>query len=455
MMRSTISEPETFESALLSLFREWSFEPKMMELIGRREKDVIKNDFAKLGLFESRESKNICRKLNRFFTTNTFSENLSTLKTDQITKFVIENSLMDLLPENFIDFRYIKLLLENLDVIYMKEELILVDKLQGLLTPDANLQDFVKMVLATTTYITEKDSTFNQDSSELKLVKEIEASAENFENIKEINFFTKNLWKKLESQETPPTIKEILENFHSVQLDFIREDFKDGPEVSFNDSGMSSSYADVVRLNYSNYVQQYQACFGSYLLIRDILKNFMSISRSQILLGCEEIARLAVENSGNRELVSHVVAFQEICSVDSRNLRCFLRLMQLKLSENEKKTFETKLDEVVKVDDDLRNVESFEVFLKIKKVKDINRLYLKPFVEKSDWLRLVLLAQYLSYDLKTFVNICEQKVKEKSLSDNLIRAVLFDSSAEGKRNCSFTKKRMARAARNEVSCLNI
>jgi hypothetical protein len=48
MMKSTISEPETFEGALLCLFREWRFEQKMMDLIARREKDVIKNDFARL-----------------------------------------------------------------------------------------------------------------------------------------------------------------------------------------------------------------------------------------------------------------------------------------------------------------------------------------------------------------------------------------------------------------------
>jgi hypothetical protein len=397
MMRSTISEPETFEGALLCLFREWNFNESMMAQIARREKDVIKNDFAKLGLFEIRESKSICRKLNRFFTTNTFYENFPSVKTDQVTKFVIENNLMDLLTESFIDFRYLKLLLENLEVIYMKDELILVVKIRNLMSLDTDLDEFAMMVNATSDYIVEHDINFDQHIPSLKLVNKTfrGLQAKDFDSIKDINSFTESTANKMKfSNETYPTIEELLENYHNVNIDLIRDEFEKTAEgeinISFNDACMCSAYTDDIRLSFSNYVQSCQAVFGTYLLLKDIIKNFVSISKSQILIGCEEVARLAVENS-DKELVSHVMTFLEICNVNSRNLRCYLQLMKLKLSDNENKGFEAQLDESIKVGTEfrLRDVEALEVFWSTRKFEEPLRSYLNPFIVNNDWFRLV------------------------------------------------------------------
>lgn len=429
----------------------------MMELITRREKDVVKNDFAKLGLFEGREAKFICRKLNRFFTTQTFHENFPTLKTDQVTKFIIENSLMDLLSERFIDFRYIELLLENLDVIYMRDELVLVGKLKDLMSPETDLEMFQHMVNATSDYICEFDKEFDRESSELKLVNEtlLGLTAKDFQKIADINSFTQNLMLKVNSKdEQLPTIEELLENFHSISLSFIRDEF-DG-DVNFDDPGISAAYADNARLSYVNYVRQCQSAFGSYLLIKDILKNFLTISSSQVLIGCDDIARLAADDPNNRELVGHVMTFLEIFSVDSRNLRCFLRLMKLKVEGDESKGFEAHLNESIKAsasDGDLCNVEALEVFWRTRKIKDPARSYLNPFIASDDWFRLVLLAQYLNYPMKSFISICDQRMDNKALSDNLIRAVLFDASPELKKRCSFSKRHRTRS-RNEVSWIS-
>ena len=461
MIQSTITEPETFEAALMSLFREWKFEQKMMELIARREKDVVKNDFAKLGLFESRESKFICRKLNRFFTTHTFRDNFPNLKTDQVTKFVIENSLMDLLAENFIDFHYIKLLLENLDVIYMREELVLVEKIRNLTSPETDLEEFLEIMNTTSDYILQFNKSFNRKSPELKLIQTTLSGlpANEFQEISDINNFTQNLMSKLGSQdETLPSIEELLENYHCINFGFIRDELEKGEDgelnVSFNDKNLSGAYADVQRLNFVNYVQQYQSAFGSYLLIRDIIKNFVTISRSQVLLGCEEVAKLALESPENRELVSHVMTFLEIFSVDTRNFRCYLRLVKLKPTSDDSKCFEAQLNEFINVgseESDLCNVEALEVFWTTRKNKDPPRTYLNTFIASDDWFRLVLLAQYLDFSLKSFVSICDSRIVDKALRDNITRAVLFDSSPELKKSCSFSKKRRLRSSKNEVN----
>lgn len=454
IISSTIQKPDSFETALVWLYRQWSFEPKMMELIARREKDVIKNDFAKLGLFESREAKSVCRKLNRFFTTQTFHDNFPFMRTDEITKFVLENNLLDMLPEKFIDFRYIRLLLENIDAIYMKNELILIEKMQDLLSPETKLDQFLMMMNVTSDYISTFNCDFDRDSPELKMINETlhGLSAKDFKSIAEMNTFTRNLMKKIENHdEKLPETEELLENFQSVSLDIIRDEFKDPNAISFDDPKISSSYADTVKLNYSNCVSQYQSAFGVYLLIKEIINNFMTLSRTQILVGCEEVAKLAVENPKDRELVSHAVAFLEMFSVDSRNLRCFLLLKKLCASDDDQSDgFSNDFVETIESESDLCKIEAFEVVWKVKKTKDPRRTYLDAFVRSEDWFHMVLLAKYLNFSLNTFVSICDKSLANKSLANNLIRAVLFDSSPEFKRRCSFSKRRRSRS-NNDVS----
>lgn len=460
MMRSTISEPETFEGALLYCFREWTFEQKMMDLIARREKDVVKNDFAKLGLFEARENKFICRKLNRFFTTQTFHENFSTLKTDQVTKYVIENNLMDLLAEKFIDYRYIKALLDNIEVIYMKDELKLIEKMHSLMSPETETDEFLEIMNATSDYIAEFNNNFDRNSPELKFIDAALKGlpARDFEQISEVNQFTKTLMMKINfKDETLPKIEDLLENYHSINLDYIRDEFEHDENgeynVNFYDKNLSNTHGDVMKLSYVDYVRQNQSAFGTYLLIKDILKNFMTISRAQILIGCEEVAKLAVESPENPELVSHVVSFLEILSVDSRNLRSFLRLLKLKPNDNSK-DFETHLNEIIKLESnekDLTDVEALETYWTVKKIEEPRRIYLNPFIAANDWFRLVLFAQYFNYPLQSFISICDKRIQNKPLRDNLIRAVLFDSSPELKKRCSFSKRRRVRSQRSEVS----
>lgn len=454
---STMSTPDSFETALIRLYREWSFEPKMMDLIARREKDVIKNDFAKLGLFESREAGLVCRKLNRFFTTQTFHDNFPLMKTDEISKFVLENSLLDMLPEKFIDFRYIKRLLENLDFIPMKDEAVLVEKMHSLLSPETSLDQFLEMMSATSDYCSELNADFNRNSPELKMINDTLQGlpAEDFEKISEVNAFTRNLMKKIANQdETLPTADELLESYQSVSLDIIRDEFKDQDAISFDDQKICSTYADSVKLSYLNCVSQYQSAYGTFLLIKETIKNFMTLSRTQILIGCEEVAKLAVENPNDRELVSHAVAFLEMFSVDSRNLRCFLMLK--KLCENDDDQFDGFSNdriESVQSESDLSKIEAFEVVWKVKRTKDPRRSYLDSFLNSEDWFRIVLLAKYLNFSLSTFVTICNKSLANKALASNLIRAVFFDSPPESKKRCSFSKKRRSRSLTNDVSFL--
>lgn len=446
-IRSTLSLPQTFDDALNFLFRRWTFEPEMMNQVSRREKDVIKNEFAKLGLFENREKNNICRKLNRFFTTHTFAENSSSLKSNEITKFIIENQLIDLFKESFIDHDYVKMLLDGENTNHpMHNELTFLEATKDLLSKETNLRDFVKAMNATTQFIQIYDKSFNANSHELRFMNGIiDSTAEDFHKIADTNSFTRNLYAKLSGAKDEvelPCCEQLLENFHSINLKYIRDEFQNCDIPSFDDVQISSVYGEKIQLNYLNYVERGQGTFATCVFINEMVRNSMTVTRQQINNGCEEVAKLAIQSPENETLVTHVIAFLETFSIDTRNLRCLLQLLKLK-GNREVKNFEKYLDDDIKMSTknrDLRNTEALEVYWKVKKFSDPQRSYLNDYIQKDDWLRLILMAQYFDYPLKEFVKILQERIKNKTLRENLIRAISYEAPIESKRRCSFSKR---------------
>lgn len=198
-------------------------------------------------------------------------------------------------------------------------------------------------------------------------------------------------------------------------------------------------------MGYLNYVQEEQGVYATYVFVMEMIKSSMSISRPMILNGCEEVSRLALQDPENEKLVAHVVAFLETFNVDSKYLRSLLQLLKLK-GNAEMKGFEKFLNTKIKVsssEEDMKLVEALEVFWRVKKYPSPTRSYLSPFLDSDDWFRFVLLAQYFNYPLKEFISICERRIRNKVLGDNLIRAVSFDIP-EVKRHCSFSKRRRSK-----------
>lgn len=440
-IRSTLNSPQNFDEALNFLFRKWTFEPFMMAQITRKEKEVIKNEFAKLGLFENREVKQIDRKLNRFFTTHTFHENFPTLKSDEITKFVVENELLEMLPNKFIDYDWIKNhLKEGDEKLAMRNELNFLGSTKDLMTKETNLSDLVRILNATNEYLLTYNKNFKTDTKEMKFLNDIvKLQPQEFHKISNLNFFTQNLNAKLEKEEKLETIEEILEEFQSINLKYVFDEFQSEPH--FDDQQISSAYGDKVKLTFINYVERGQGTFATFNFINDKIKNFNSFNREMILGACEEVAKLAMEKPENIKLVTNVMAFLESFAVDTRNLRCLLRLLKFKY-ENEKKSFEDFLDENVKIErnlnESIKNVESLEVYWKTKKFSNPPRSYLNQFLRNNDWFHFLLICQYLKIPLKDFIKICQKRIKNKNLADNLIRAIKYEAPEEAKRSLYHT-----------------
>ncbi|XP_070496072.1 spatacsin [Chironomus tepperi] len=431
------TELHTFDDALNHVFRSWKFEEQMMNQISKRHKDVLKNEFAKLGLFEARESKQLDKKFNRFFTTHTYQENYPTLKSNEVTTFVLDNNLVCLMPQPFIDHNYIqKILKENEENADLHPELVLLQSTKDLLTKQTNLQSFVDIMNVTSTYIQSFNTSFNTNQHELRFMNEIVSNnLEKHDQIADINPFLKNLFVKLTTKEDLPSIEELLENFHSIKLDYIRDEFEGtGSDSipSFNDPNLSSTYGEKADLDYMDYVKRYQGVYATYIFVLDSIKNSMAVTRPMILDACEEVTKLALNNPNDLKLIRHSVAFLESFSIDTRNLRCFIQLQKLKANNNDHDC-EGFLDKTVKMttnEEDIKNVESLEVFWKVKKYVNPKRSYLNPFTEKDDWFRIILMAQYFNYSVDAFISICQERIKDKTLCDNLIRAVRYEAAPE-------------------------
>lgn len=172
-----------------------------------------------------------------------------------------------------------------------------------------------------------------------------------------------------------------------------------------------------------------------------MIKNSMTISRPQVMSGCEVVSKLALQDPFNQKLVAHVVAFNECFNVDTKNLRQLLQLLRMK-NENVK-GFEKYLNSTICAgasEEEIKKVEAIETFWTVKKYETPSRGYLDIFLDTNDWFRFVLLAQYFNYPLESFVSLCEKRIKNRTLCDNLIRAVSFEVP-DVNRHTSFTKRR--------------
>lgn len=420
-----------------------------MEKISRREKDTIKNDFAKLGLFESHEAKCVRRKLNRLFTTHTFQENFNVaVKKDEITKFIIDNKIVSLLCESFIDHDYIQELLRTGYDTMIKDELILVENLKDLLTEKTTIEEFVRIMNATTEYLKKKDKSFDDKRFDLMLLNSTyTGSMEDLPKLAEHSKFLNDLNIKLNSEEELPTLEDLLLYYHSIDVNLIREEFENKEEISIDDPQMSKLYGVKVELDFLFYVKEYQGVYATHVFLRDMLKNSLTISKPLILRGCVEVAKLALDDPHDENLTVHACAFLESFRINTRNLRCLLRLLRMKPTPD-MKGFGKYLNETIKAtpeDDDLMNVEALEVFWRVKKYQNPPRGYLTPFLESDDWLRFVFFAQYFNYPLKEFVSICQTRIKNETLRDNLIRAVSYEIP-DVKRICSYKRPRKSKSS---------
>ena len=465
---SAFNENMLFEDLLLHLFRTWKLDKTMVDELAQRsrEKDVILNELAKLKLFIPKEQQNVSRQLQRLFSTGTFQENFCAIKKDQLTKFVVENNLLDVLMEDFIDHDYLQLLLtkNQQDGIFIKEEIKLVKNTANLLSNETTPEDFVQMSNDASEYLRKDTGYFNDKHKIVSLMEktlESEDSKQD-ETVFTTNLFTYSLFSKLnEKDDSLPSVDQLLQKFHSINIKYIQRAFRDGDVLNIPsfECKKLTKYGKQVELNYIDYLRQLRSSYGVYSFIIGMLKNCSKINNQQMLKGCESVAMMAINQVNDRERVAHCIAFIEMLSVDTSALRSILRLVKMYSNSKRTEGFESVLNELVALkeetldfDEFLKNVESLEVYYSHHSPTDLPaREYLKTFLVKNDWFRIILLSQYLNYPLKVIADIVDHQFKDANLKNNLLRAIIFDSSPELKKRASFSNRRRANNKKNEVS----
>lgn len=469
---SGFSENMLFEDLLIHLFRKWKLDKTMVDELAQRsrEKDVILNELAKLKLFIPKEQQNVSRQLQRLFSTGTFQENFCAIKKDQLTKFVVENNLLDVLIEDFIDHDYIQLLLTKTqqDGIFIKEEIKLVKNTMNLLNNQISPDEFVQISKDTSEYL-RKDTGYFNDKHKIVMLMEktldLEVSKED-DKVLATNAFTTSLLTRLNDKEDSlPTVDQLLQKCHSINIKYIQRAFKDGDFIHIPtfECKKLSKYGKQVELNHINYLCQLRSSYGVYSFIIGMLKNCSKINNQQMLKGCESVVKMAINQVNDRERVAHCIAFIEMLSVDTTALRSILRLVKLYSNSKKRESFDTVLNEIVVLKEEtlyfeefLKNVEALEVYYSHHSQNDLpSRDYLKIFLLNQDWFRIILLSQYLNYPLEIIAHIIDNQIKDENLKNNLLRAIIFDSSPELKKRASFSNRRRTNNKKKEVSSILI
>lgn len=462
------NENMLFEDLLIHLFRTWKLDKTMVDELAQRsrEKDVILNELAKLKFFIPKEQQNVSKQLQRLFSSGTFQKNFSAIKKDQLTKYVVENNLLDVLIEDFIDHDYLQTLSTKTqqDGIFIKEEIKLVQQTLNLLSSETSPKDFVKMSKYTSEYL-HKDTGYFNDKHKIVILMEktldLLVSKEE-EKVFATNALTTSLFTKLNNKDDSfPTVDQLLQKYHSINIKYIQRAFKDGDvqHLTSFECKKLSKYGKQVELNYIDYLRQLRSSYGVFSFIIGMLKNGSKINNQQMLKGCESIAKMAINQFNDRELVAHCIAFIEMLSVDTTALRSILRLVKLYANSKSSENFDSVLNEIVVLKDEtlnfeelLKNIVALEVYYSHHSSTDLpSRCYLNKFLLANDWFRIIMLTQYLNYPLNIIAKIIDNRINDINLRNNLLRAIIFDSSPELKKRASFSSRHRSNNNKKDVS----
>ncbi|CAO1399769.1 unnamed protein product [Diamesa serratosioi] len=464
------NENMLFEDLLIHLFRTWKLDKTMVDELAQRsrEKDVILNELAKLNFFIPKEQQNVSKQLQRLFSSGTFQENFCAIKKDQLTKYVIENNLLDVLIEDFIDHDYLQSVLTKTqqDGIFIKEEIKLIEQTMNLLSSKTSAEEFVQMSKDTSEYL-HKDTGYFNDKHKIVLL--MEKTFDKFvskedEKVFATNAFTASLSTKLnDKDDSLLSVDQLLQKYHSIDIKYIQRAFKDGlvQQLPTFECKKLSKYGKRVELNYIDYLYQLRSSYGVYSFVIGMLKNSSKINNQQMLKGCESVAKMAINQVNDRELVAHCIAFIEMLSVDTTALRSILRLVKLYLNSKRSEEIDSVLNEIVVLKDEtlyfeefLKNIEALEFYYSHHLSNDLpSRYYLNKFLVTNDWLRIVMLSQYLDYPLHIISHIIDNEIKDINLRNNLLRAIIFDSSPELKKRASFSNRHRSNNKKKELNDL--
>ncbi|KAI8037536.1 hypothetical protein M5D96_009689 [Drosophila gunungcola] len=130
-----------------------------------------------------------------------------------------------------------------------------------------------------------------------------------------------------------PSAHDLFLKFKQVNLPLLAT-VGHGELVSFSNARLCQRYARKSQLNYTHYVKQQRSAYAVYYLITEQLQLYGQITKTQLFHACETVTQMALQHTGDEELVTHCVACCEMLGFDTQPLRSFL-LLQRKLPKRQ------------------------------------------------------------------------------------------------------------------------
>lgn len=419
--REIVKDPnsiEVFEKYIRGLFRKWNFNRSMIEQLSRfeaAEKESILNGLAMLGFFITKEEKSLCKHLQRIFVSQTIDENKDKVNKEDLTHFVLENKLVDLLMEkDIIDSEVLKSVSRicNNNVNAEIEVSMFVNQLMESQTAP---EDLVEISKKTTNYLALQDPNLDNKHAEIKLFEDL-VSTENFNQNLIQKSGVRPSFKRIEWSQN---LFDTLKKYNGVDMSSILNDAKKcEPESDqsstiphFDHPYLSKKYGASFEIDYSDYLLNFKTstlALYKFLTQSNIVKDELSCRRA-----AARTAQMTVNNREDTDLIPHSIAFMEMMGVDSSKFRNNLRYLKIKNDINRSSDFNHET---------VRDIEAEFVY----DTFNCTPTYMRALAKQNRWREFLLIADYLQVSRERLLDMIKGQFENEQIETNLIRALAFE-----------------------------
>ncbi|XP_035914593.1 uncharacterized protein LOC118513203 [Anopheles stephensi] len=518
-----IYDDPRFNERLRQLFQRWEIDDFMLSQLSHHRtlsrNDILLNELARLGKFLDHERNDAVAIVRRLFTTESFKQHREWTEAkwfrEQLTRQMVDNRFFTMLGLPIV----CREMLERIGTdpgAQHHDEVKVFRQLQKLKNSAITSKELLGVSRTTSEYILKHNRAFYEENPIVYLF-EYGLDERNtsfavddpcFAKLPHLQNFIARTKAGFGANETsgvivskllaiagvPDAAKVQQFLFHGTRTDAngaVEEEDERASQLElleqhgtvphFNHPLLVSRYGQPVTLRYMHFIRLHRACHAVYEFYREQLQNYSQISSRQLNSAAQTVARMAIERYWDKELATHAVAFIEMIGVSSVPTRAYLRCLSLVGEASREGEDHTPIrlsvahllrrcEEAIgdKSIDDPELLVDLEAMTIVAKTNALPypEVYLRErLLARNDWLRFLLLVDYLSYPAEQIVELCRTGFHESRIGRNLMTALLHQPRpiADGrdgqtssssftscKRRSSLTPRRRRRASSTTV-----
>lgn len=489
-----IYDDPRFNERLRQLFRRWEINDFMISLLSNQKSmcknEVLLNALATYGKFVDHERTDALQILRRLITTQTLHAYRYWLEgevfQDGLVKHLVENRFFPLLDLSVVSEECLVKLADDSSCDNRKElELYLaLRKLKGdelcketllnisikaskyLLGFDPSFYDKNQMVFLFEYFLNPQNTKFPEDENRFSELTHLRQFLVRLRENRSSSISEKELLA-LHGLPSLETIKDHL--FRDINGD--DEDEQTMKHEMFKEHGyiphcnhplLCEKYSRPVKLNYLHYIEQYRSSYALFLFYMEQLQCYSRINPLQLNSAAKSVAELALASYNDPNMVSHCIAFIEMLGVNSVRTRAYIRCLNMAdgatgtLSVNEmlQRCENVTVSKPWDDPDLLPDLEAITTVCRANQIK-FPESYLRKILSENNWLRFLLLVEYLEYPQEQIFELCKDGFQNQNIGSNVIRALKYNvenarrsasTSSSVRRRSSTTPRRRRRVS---------